>query len=789
MEGRIVSVALPLPLLPPFSYRVPSSLSLPERGARVEVPFAGRRVVGVVLGPGQAPPRGELADVVQVIDEVPLIAPPLIDLALWVADYYLAPVGECLRLVMPPQGIRSSRAVARLSADVPDSDDPLVALLRQGPLPVSTLARRLRHDPSAALARLRSAGVVTLDQQLRSSGFRASKVVRLISPAKECKGRAQAEVVRRLQGADGGELPLAELLRDRPSLRGAVKALETAGIVHLEDQRLTRTPLGMEGEAGPRPVPLAGQIDAVRSIVDAVDVGRYAAFLLHGVTGSGKTEVYFLAIEQALKADLGALILVPEIALTPFLVRAAAARFGQSVAVLHSDLSTGERHDEWWRVREGAARVVVGARSAVFAPIERLGLIVVDEEHESSYKQEEAPRYHARDVAVMRARTEGAVVVLGSATPSVESYHNARQGKYVLLALPERVGPQGLPEIEVVDRREALRAGQDPILTTPLLSAIEQRLERAEQVVLLLNRRGYAQSLVCRECGVQAVCPNCSVSLTVHERGRLVECHYCGHERESPQSCAGCGGEYLRLTGYGTERVIERLKEAVPHARLARLDRDVTRKRGAVARILRAFESGEVDVLVGTQMIAKGHDFPNVTLVGVIDADVGLGLPDFRAAERTFQLLTQVAGRAGRGAVKGAVVLQSHLPEHYALSHACEQDYGAYFERETEYRRTMGYPPFTALLNIVVRSNRAPRAASEAQAVATALRAVARGHYRVLGPAAAPLARLHGDFRQQVLMKGQRAAMRAAARAVLTQRYGAVRWPGVVVDVDPTSLM
>jgi primosomal protein N' (replication factor Y) len=788
MEGRIISVALPLPLLTPFSYRVPSGLSLPERGARVEVPFAGRRVVGVAVGPGQAPPRGKLADVMQVIDEVPLIPPPLIDLALWVADYYLAPVGECLRLVMPPQGIRSSRAVARLSADAPDTEDPVVALLRQGPLPVSTLTRRLKHDPSAALARLRSAGVVTLDQQLRSSGFRASKVVALASSAGEYKGRAQAEVVRRLQAA-GGPLLLAELLRDRPSLRSAVKALQTAGVVHVEDQRLTRTPLGMDGEAGPRPIPLAGQLDAVRSIVAAVSGERYAAFLLHGVTGSGKTEVYFLAIEQALKAGLGALILVPEIALTPFLVRAAAARFGQSVAVLHSDLSMGERHDEWWRVREGAARVVVGARSAVFAPIERLGLIVVDEEHEASYKQEEAPRYHARDVAVMRARTEGAVVVLGSATPSVESYHNARQGKYALLALPERVGPQGLPEIEVVDRREALRAGQDPILTTPLLSAIEQRLERAEQVVLLLNRRGYAQCLVCRECGVQAVCPNCSVSLTVHERGRLVECHYCGHERESPRSCAGCGGEYLRLTGYGTERVIERLREAVPHARLARLDRDVTRKRGAVARVLRAFEAGEVDVLVGTQMIAKGHDFPNVTLVGVIDADVALGLPDFRAAERTFQLLTQVAGRAGRGAVKGAVVLQSHLPEHYALRHACEQDYGAYFERETEYRRTMGYPPFSALLNIVVRSNQAARAASEAQALATALRAAARGRYRVLGPAAAPLARLHGDFRQQVLMKGQRAAMRAATRAALTERYGEVRWPGVVVDVDPTSLM
>jgi len=788
MEGRIVSVALPLPLLTPFSYRVPVELPLPERGARVEVPFARRRVVGVALGPGAVPPRGELADIVQVVDEVPLIPPPAIDLALWLADYYLAPVGECLRLVMPPQGVRTSRAVARLTTEDSRSTDPVVALLTRGPLPVSTLARRLGRDPSAALSRLRRGGIVTLDQDLRTGTFRAVKVVRLVSPAREGKGPAQAEVLRRLDAA-GGELPLAELVRDRPSLRTAVAALQTAGGVQVDERRVERAPQGMEGEAAARPVPLAAQVEAVRHLADSLSAQGFSAFLLHGITGSGKTEVYFLAIEQALKAGRGALILVPEIALTPFLVRAAAARFGPAVAVLHSELSAGERHDQWWRVREGTARVVIGARSAVFAPIENLGLIVVDEEHEASYKQEEAPRYQARDVAVMRGRIEGAVVVLGSATPSVESFQNARQGKYTLLTLPERVGSQGLPEIEVVDRRETLRAGQDPILSAPLLTAIEGRLARGEQTLLLLNRRGYAQCLLCRECGAQAVCPNCSVSLTVHERGRLVECHYCGHERETPQRCAGCGGEYLRLTGHGTERVIERLQEALPNARVARLDRDLTRKRGAIARVLRAFESREIDILVGTQMIAKGHDFPNVTLVGVIDADVGLGLPDFRAAERTFQLLTQVAGRAGRGTVKGTVVLQSHLPEHYALIHACEQDFGAYFERESEYRRTMGYPPFAALVNIVVRSSQAAHAATEARAIASDLRAEAGGHYRVLGPAAAPLARLHGEFRQQILMKGQRGAMRRAARAVLTQRYGAVRWPGVIVDVDPASVM
>ena len=788
MEGRIISVALPLPLLTPFSYRVPAGLTLPERGARVEVTFARRRVIGVALGPGEAPPRGELADVTQIIDEAPLIAPLLIELALWVADHYLAPPGECLRLAMPPQGVRSSRAVARLLQAGAQAVEPVVALLAHGPLPVSTLAKRLGRDPSAALDRLRRAGVVALEQELRTSTFRAVKIVRLRDAATASRGPAQAELVRRLAAA-GGELTLAELVRDRPSLRSAVAALSTAGIVEVEERRAERVPLGMEGDAAGRPVPLAAQRDAVHSIVAELEARRFASFLLHGITGSGKTEVYFLAIEQALAADRSALVLVPEIALTPFLVRAAQARFGESVAVLHSELSAGERHDQWWRVREGLARIVIGARSAVFAPLENLGLIVVDEEHEASYKQDEAPRYQARDVAVMRARIEGAVAVLGSATPSIESYQNARQGKYTLLSLPERAGPQGLPEIEVVDRREALRAGQDPILSGPLLTALEQRLARGEQALLLLNRRGYAQCLLCRECGNQAVCPNCSVSLTVHERGRLVECHYCGHERETPQSCSGCGGEYLRLTGLGTERVIERLQEALPCARVARLDRDLTRKRGAIARVLRAFESHEVDVLVGTQMIAKGHDFPNVTLVGVVDADVGLGLPDFRSAERTFQLLTQVAGRAGRGSVKGAVVLQSHLPDHYALIHACEQDYAAYFEHEAEYRRTMGYPPFAALVNIVVRSGDAQRAIAESRAIAADLRAAAGGRYRVLGPAAAPLARLHSEFRQQILLKGQRGAMRSSVRAALTQRYGAVRWPGVSVDVDPASVM
>jgi primosomal protein N' (replication factor Y) len=432
---------------------------------------------------------------------------------------------------------------------------------------------------------------------------------------------------------------------------------------------------------------------------------------------------------------------------------------------------------------------VVGARSAVFAPLPDLGLVVVDEEHEAAYKQDESPRYHGRDVAVVRAKLEGAPIVLGSATPSLESAANAEKGKYVRLLMPTRIGPRGLPDVEVVDRRQVLKSGADPILTPPLREALAQRLERKEQSLLLLNRRGYATSLLCRECGEQAACPHCSVSLTLHQGGRSALCHYCGYEARSPAACPTCKGGYLRLTGYGTEKVVEAVRAALPEARVERLDRDLAARRGAVARVLAAFEAGETDVLVGTQMIAKGHDFPRVTLVGVIDADVGLGLPDFRAAERTFQLLTQVAGRAGRGEVKGEVILQSHLPDHYALRLACGQDYPAFFEREMEFRRTMAYPPAAALLNLVLRSRDPRRGASDAEAVARRLKEWAAGHYRVLGPALAPLARLRQEHRFQILLKGQRRAMREAVQRALVERYGEVRWPGVAVDVDPMSIM
>ena len=789
MSARAVDVALPLPVQSTFTYRVPEQFRLPERGARVVAPFGPRRVIGVVTAAldGEAAGR-ELKDVFDVVDESPLVPTPLLDLAAWMAEHYVAPPGECYRLILPPDGVRASRAVARLLRPDAPPGDAVVEALRGGPLRVSTLSRRLDGDPAPRLARLRHAGLVAIEQDLGARGFRHVQVASIADGSVAPRGKAQAEVLERLRHA-GGRAPVADLVRDRASLRGAVVRLAELGALAIEEERETRSPGVMAGEVGARPVPTPDQARVLGVLTEAVASGGYAPFVLHGVTGSGKTEVYFRAAEAALAAGRGVVILLPEIALTPFVVRAAVARFGPTVAVLHSELSAGERHDQWWRIREGDSRIVIGARSAVFAPVPDLGLIVVDEEHESAYKQEESPRYHARDVAVMRAKLESVPVVLGSATPSLESHANAGKGKYRRLTLPVRIGPRGLPRVEIVDRREAMKAGADPILTPPLREALADRLARKEQSLLLLNRRGYATSLLCRECGQQASCPNCSVFLTLHRGGHQAVCHYCGYQVPAPRACAVCKGEYLRLTGYGTEKVVEAVQAALPEARVGRLDRDLAARRGAVEKTLAAFESGEIDVLVGTQMIAKGHDFPKVTLVGVVDADVGLGLPDFRAAERTFQLLTQVAGRAGRADLAGEVILQSHLPDHYALKLACAQDYESFFEREMEFRRTMSYPPSAALVNLVLRGRDPAAAARDADAVARRLREAAPGRYRVLGPARAPLARLKQEHRFQILLKGDRASMRAAVRRALVERYGETRWPGVSVDVDPVSVM
>ena len=535
------------------------------------------------------------------------------------------------------------------------------------------------------------------------------------------------------------------------------------------------------------------QTAAVDRLLALARTGEFRVALLHGVTGSGKTEIYLRVAAATLAGGRRALMLVPEIALTPVTATLFRQVFGERVAIQHSGLSDGERHDQWQRIRRGEIDVVVGTRSAVFAPLEQVGLIVVDEEHDGSYKQEESPRYNGRDVAIVRAQRAGALVILGSATPSMESYHRAMTGKYERVVLERRVLDRPLAAVTVVDMREEYAAeGPDVILSRALREGIEQRLARNEQALVLLNRRGFATAVFCRQCAGTIDCPNCSVSLVVHGEGaaRRARCHYCNFTSRVPPTCPLCAGAYLEQAGFGTERVEAEVKNVAHGARVARLDRDAIRRRGSLSGLLSRFRDGEIDVLVGTQMIAKGHDFPRVTLVGVVSADVGLGLADFRASERTFQLLTQVAGRAGRGEQPGEAIVQTIYPGHYSIQLACRQDYPAFYERELQFRRAMRYPPLVSLVNIVVRSRTFAGAMDDADGLVQSVQRADGGRHdlRVLGPAPAPLGRLRGEYRAQLLIKGSnRRRIREAIQTALAARPELQR--RVIVDVDPISVL
>jgi primosomal protein N' (replication factor Y) len=795
-RDRFVDVALPLPLMLPMTYRIPSDWPDVPRGSRVEAPFGKRRVTGVVVGAMAQPKDGvSVKNLTAVLDDEPLVTERLLELALWVADYYIGPIGQATRLVAPPGGVRASKRLVSLTGaatGIKANDEPILEALREagGKLSVAALAARLDKDVTAKLLKLDAMGLVEFDIELATSNFQKVQVA-TAAPAlirAELKGRALE--LATLLGESGGKALVRELVGDVPSRRQALKALEKKGLVTVGLEIMERRP----DPSSERPLRATGieeriltpeQSEADTKVAVALGEGAFAPILLEGVTGSGKTEIYLRAAQKALELGKTALLLVPEIGLTSTLVRAARERFGESVSVLHSDMAEGVRHDEWWRARRGEARVVVGARSAVFAPLPNLGLIVVDEEHDSAYKQEDAPRYHGRDVAVYRARLEKAVILLGSATPSMESRLNAIKGRYTWLRLRTRVGPMGLARVHIIDRKK--QKMPTAILTPPLIEAITERLSRAEQTVLLLNRRGYATSLVCRECGAAAQCPHCSVAFVLHRRGEQAQCHYCGLMKATPVRCSVCRGDYLRLQGYGTQRVAEVLLAAFPEARVDRIDRDIAARRGAVENVLHKFEKHETDILIGTQMIAKGHDFPKVTLVGVIDADVGLGLPDFRSAERTFALLTQVAGRAGRADLPGEVLLQTHNPRHYAIEFAQNQDYDAFFDREMEFRRTMGYPPHDAMVNILFRGPVEDEVAKNARNIARRLKAeLPTG---VLGPSPSPLSKVRDEYRYQVVVRGKRGAIREAAHKALVAEFGALRFPGVAVDVDPLSLM
>jgi primosomal protein N' (replication factor Y) len=829
---QFCDVALPVPLDTTFTYRVregsaPSNGADPVIGGRVLVPFRERRLSGIVVGLHDREPAVKTKPLLKVLDAAPLIDQPLMRLAHWIADYYLAPLGEVLRTMLPLAAEFQRTVLYRIT------DAGLLALHQAG---LSGSSSRLRRDPEeqvseyevldylAAREAAREPSILSSTQARRrdleallrrkwiarediSAGREAVRTVKfavLRKPAASAgtgeSGASRSErklnpnqrAVLEALSAAGGRMQL-DALRELPVPPSSIATLVKRGLLAVVEEPAEFAVSSTRARQSPFEFTFQPeQQQALQAITAAVDTAAYHAFLLHGVTGSGKTAIYLTAMHAVLKAGRSAILLVPEIGLTPAVAADLHQIFGDEVAILHSALTGRERAEQWHRIHRGEARMVVGTRSAVFAPVPRLALLLVDEEHDSSYKQEETPRYHARDVAVMRANMAAATVVLGSATPSLESFFNAQKGKYTLLEMPHRVEKRPLPQVEVVDMREEFQhAGKEQVISARLAEFIRGRLERREQAMVLLNRRGYAPVVLCRACGHTVQCRNCAIALTHHKQGSRLECHYCGHTQPVPKKCLECGSEYIYFVGTGSEKLEELLHAMFPQARIGRLDRDTVRGRHDFERMLNALGAGELDLLVGTQMIAKGHDVHGVTLVGVVGADIALGLPDFRAAERTFQLLTQVAGRAGRGETPGDVVLQTYSPDHYAVQFAAHHDFRGFYDKELRYRSWMHYPPFAALANVMVRSDKLEDALKYSGLLGEWLQKTPHPGTRVLGPAAAPIVRLKRDYRYHILLKSaSRQKLNSLLRAMMA--YSAahkVPRSNVIVDVDPLWLM
>jgi primosomal protein N' (replication factor Y) len=808
-EGHYLycDVSLPVPLDQPFTYSLPDTLRHRVRpGSRLLVPFGTRKLTGVILRCHDDPPAVSTRDALRLLDAEPVLDSELLALGRWISAYYCAPLGDVLRGMLPLAAeIRrgkvysltdSGRDAARQLLLDSSPDDPVAQVLRmleKRPLNAAYLAKSLPLADKA-LRSLERKGFIISEQvetdrdPLRAPGEKLRvSLPGIDAPPLPLKLTKPERELRAFLELHPGSHNLKELESTVKSASIAARSLSRKGIVQL-------TPEPMTIDAGPvraRHQLNEAQCAVFEQLQAAIATREFRTFLLHGVTGSGKTEVYLSAIEAVLEQGRSALLLVPEIALTPQMAGQFFSRFGDRVAILHSAFTDVERSDQWRRIRSGAASVVVGTRSGVFAPVRNLGLIVVDEEHDGSYKQEETPRYNGRDVAVVRAHSAGACVILGSATPSLESRYNAERGKYTLLELPGRIEARPMPEVELIDmRQEFLETRKQATFSRKLVDAVTQRIENGEQTIILLNRRGFSSFVACRACGERVNCMNCSLTLTYHKRDRRLLCHYCGYAEKIPSVCPKCASEHIHFLGLGSERVEEELHQAFPRARIARLDRDTVTGKRQYETILQDFREGNYDILVGTQMIAKGHDIPNVTLVGVVSADIGLGMPDFRAAERTFQLLTQVAGRAGRGNLPGIVLIQTINPDHYAVRLAAAQDYQAFYDKELHFRRMMHYPPFAAMANILVRSEKKEVALRLATDLGYKL-TPPPDQLRVMGPAEAPVPRLKNEYRYQFLIKAaSRKALNETLQRIrayaLEQKWGAT---ALVIDVDPLSLM
>src|SRR5579862_5299323 len=819
-------VALAVPLDMAFTYAIPEGME-PVIGGRVLVPFRQQRLSGVVVELHDRVPQANAAsvkikNVIEVLDLSPVLDEHLLKLGKWISDYYLAPIGEVFRTMLPLSA-EFKRAIAyRIT------DEGRLALHLAG---ASGSPARSKRTPEQQLVEFRALDYLAERDNVAEGSLRnATRISKaLLAGMARKKWIAREDVsaardaarlvkVAVLRGAEepnaatpnpkklndnqrtlidtlapsGGRLPV-ETLRGLDVPQSTLGTLVKRGLVELVDEPQDFTTSKLK----PRPSPFefefsAAQKNALAKIGDAVAARKFAGLLLHGITGSGKTAVYLACMRHVLDSGRSSILLVPEIGLTPAVAADLHQVFGDEVAILHSGLSNAERAEQWHRIKRGEARVVAGTRSAVFAPVSDLALIIVDEEQDSSYKQEETPRYHARDVAVMRAKMAGAVVVLGSATPSLESYFNAKKNKYALLELPDRVENRPLPEVEIVDmRQEFQETGKEQVISRKLVEEIRQRLDRKEQVMVLLNRRGYSPVALCRACGNRMECRNCAIAMTHHKGSNRMVCHYCGFMAPVPKVCGECGSEYVYFLGTGSEKLEELLHGMFPQARIARLDRDTVKGRDDFERALNALNAGEMDLLVGTQMIAKGHDIHGVTLVGVVGADSALGFPDFRAAERTFQLLTQVAGRAGRGQTPGTVVLQTYFQDHYAVQYAARHDFTGFYEKELRFRSWMHYPPYSALANVVVRSEKLDEALQWSGALGKWFEKTRHEGVRVLGPAAAPILRLKRDYRYHFVVKSEsREKLNALLRSMLAfTAQQKIPRTQVIVDVDAVWLM
>jgi len=816
---EFVEVALPLPLRQVFTYRLPVGLQENiQLGARLLVPFGKRQLTGYAVALHQkiSPELGieeaTIKDALELLDSEPLLTEEIIKLTQWTADYYATSWGEMLKASLPA-GINA--AVEQVYSITAKGRDELLKITSANSAKAKILqflggtgeisSREISKKFGASYSQRALRELVkenwasvfhrTLTAQAKP---KRRKVVRLLPPEshkpdQKTFSEAQTKIVETLLKTDG-EIVFTDLIETTDTSASSINTLAKRGVLEIFVQEIRRDPLENATLPDLLNLTLTDEQTTVLSEINfALQTQKYKAFLLHGVTGSGKTEIYIRAMKEVLAKGKSALMLVPEIALTPVFSRRLRAVFGNEVAILHSNLSTGERFDEWRRLRAGTARIAIGTRSAVFAPLQNIGLIIVDEEHDGSYRQHESPFYHGRDVAIVRANFAKAVVVLGSATPALESFHNAQNGKYDYLTLPNRIGNRPLATAELVDMREVFKVdGKNAIFSPQLIEAIEETHSRGEQSIILLNRRGFSSFVLCRACGETIRCNNCDITLTFHKREAKLICHYCNHRERVPHKCPLCESKFLYFVGEGTEQIEDILRRKFSNLKIARIDRDTTSRRKSFEEVLMSFSRGEIDMLVGTQMLAKGHDFPNVTLVGVISVDAGLALPDFRSAEKTFQLLTQVAGRAGRGRLQGRVLIQTFHPEHYALRHANTQSYEDFYAEEIRFRKNLNYPPFVALASILIKHSNYNYAFDNAQILRDCLqKSNVEKSCIVLGPAPAPLARLKGEHRLQILVKaGNRTKLRETLDFALSEAQEKFCDLRVVnVEIDPVNLL